>query len=86
MLERRGVGVLALAPDEEIGIESGFEREHADIEFCSTAGRECARGAAPAVSGSKLTTTFFEKRPSNFAWISVNAVPELAITLWKPAA
>src|ERR1019366_8646503 len=54
--------------------------------------KHCARPSVrslprpPAVPGSKLTTTFFENRPSSFACSSVNAVPELAITLWKPAA
>ena len=34
----------------------------------------------------QLTTIFFEKRDSSFTWASVKAVPELAMTLWKPAA
>ena len=33
VLESRAISVLALAPDEEIGVESGFEREHPDVEF-----------------------------------------------------
>ena len=39
----------------------------------------------PAVSGSKLRTTFEANRFKSFAWAGVSAVPEDATTFWTPA-
>ena len=33
VLERRAIGLFAVTADEEIGVESGLEREHFNVEF-----------------------------------------------------
>src|SRR6185437_13427570 len=62
-----GVSVLALAAKKKIGIKSGFERQHLDVEFFFDQKTECALGGFCAGSvGIEIDDDIFAEAAQEF--------------------
>ena len=81
-LQGGAVGIFAFAADEEVGIESGLEGEHLDVELFFDQQAQCAFGGFGSGGvGVEIDDDILAETSEQLACSSVKAVPELAITL-----